>query len=68
MADTAPHEAVTLTETEKVEGWRLVVLLAAGYPESDAERLATRHDVDLHRAVALIDHGCAPTLAATILL
>lgn len=56
------------TEDEKVEAWRLHVLLRAGYPVITAELLARRKDVDLHRAVDLIAHGCGPELAAEILL
>lgn len=35
------------------EDWRLKSLLDAGYSLWEAERLASRRDVDLHRAVAL---------------
>lgn len=54
----------------KVEAWRLHVLLNAGYPPLIAETLAARDskDVDLHRAIDLVKRGCAPDLAAEILL
>lgn len=55
------------TEEEKVEAWRLKVLLDAGYPLENAEQLAARNDVDLHQAVELIEAGCAPATAAQIL-
>jgi hypothetical protein len=55
------------SERAKVESWRLHVLIEAGYPLPLAERLA-QSDADLHRAVELIGHGCAPQTAAEILL
>jgi hypothetical protein len=55
------------SERSKVESWRLHVLIQAGYPLPVAERLAGS-DADLHRAVELVDQGCSPDLAASILL
>jgi hypothetical protein len=57
----------TLTEREKVESWRLHVLIEAGYPLSLAERLA-HSDADLHQAVELTRLGCSFQTAAEILL
>ena len=55
-------------ERERVESWRLHVLIEAGYPLPLAERLAGS-EADLHEAVDLIARrGCAPDLAASILL
>lgn len=54
-------------ERGKVEGWRLHVLMEAGYPVELAERVAAS-DVDLHHAVELVDQGCSPDVAARILL
>jgi hypothetical protein len=54
-------------ERSKVEGWRLHVLVEAGYPVEIAERIATS-DVDLHEAVELIEQGCTPDVAERILL
>lgn len=54
-------------ERAKVESWRLHVLIEAGYPLPLAERLAVS-DADLHQAVELVSAGCAPTVAAEILL
>lgn len=62
-ADALEH----VTEREKVEGWRLHVLLEAGYPLPIARRLA-ESDIDLHRAVELVEAGCKPAVAALILL
>jgi hypothetical protein len=55
------------SERAKVESWRLHVLLEAGYPLPLAERIAVS-DVDLHRAVDLLEIGCSPDMAAEILL
>jgi hypothetical protein len=55
------------SEQELVEQWRAQALERAGYPEQVAAELATRPDIDLHRAVKLIERGCAPELAAQIL-
>jgi hypothetical protein len=55
------------SERAKVESWRLHVLLEAGYPLPLAERIAVS-DVDLHRAVELLEIGCSPDTAAEILL
>ena len=56
-----------LTEREKVESWRLHVLIEAGYPLPLAEKLA-HSDTDLHRAVELTGCGCSFETAAEILL
>ena len=63
------NDAVETREDEqaRVESWRLHVLIEAGYPLSLAERLAGS-EVDLHRAVGLIDRGCTPETAVEILL
>jgi hypothetical protein len=55
------------TEQELVERWRAQELERAGFPEDVAAELAPRNDVDLHRAIELIENGCAPELAADIL-
>ena len=57
----------TVNERAKVESWRLFVLIEAGYPPPLAERLAAS-EADLHEAVELVGGGCAPRLAAEILL
>ena len=55
------------TEQELVERWRAQELERAGFAEDVAAELATRSDVDLHRAVELLAKGCAAELAAEIL-
>ena len=58
----------TLSEQELVEHWRSSELERAGYPADLAAELATRSDIDLHRAAELLERGCTPELAASILL
>ncbi len=64
MPEIAEHDQ---TERERVAGWRLHVLIEAGYPLPLAERLAGS-EVDLHRAVELVDQGCKHETAVEILL
>jgi len=56
------------TELERIERWRAEGLERAGYDPSSAACLAAVHDIDLHRAVELIESGCSPELAVRILL
>ena len=56
------------TEIERIERWRADELERAGYEPRAAGRLAVRHDVDLHRATALLQSGCSQDLALKILL
>ena len=56
------------TELERINRWRAEELERAGYERRAAARLAERHDVDLHRAIELIERGCPPELALAILL
>jgi hypothetical protein len=67
MDDTTTLETGT-DERAKVEGWRLHVLMEAGYPLPLAEKVA-QSGADLHEAVLLVtERGCRPELAAEILL
>jgi len=63
----APTAETAQSEREKVESWRLHVLMEAGYPLPLAERIATS-DADLHRAVELVLAGCTHETAGDILL
>lgn len=56
------------SELDAVELWRLEALERAGYDTEAAAVLAASHEVDLHRAVELLEHGCTPELALQILL
>jgi hypothetical protein len=67
MSETTDMVDVTETEKSKVEGWRLHVLMEAGYPLPLAERIAAS-EADLHRAVELLSAGCTAETAAEILL
>jgi hypothetical protein len=67
MSETTETAEPESNERSKVEGWRLHVLIEAGYPLPLAERLAGS-EADLHRAVELVTQGCAPKTAAEILL
>ena len=55
------------SEREKVESWRLHVLIEAGYPLPLAEQLA-HSEADLHLAVELVLAGCRHETAAEILV
>jgi hypothetical protein len=68
MADTMPQTLDNpQSEREKVESWRLHVLIEAGYPLHLAEKIA-HSEADLHRAVELVLAGCSHETAAEILL
>jgi hypothetical protein len=56
------------SELTQVQRWRIDELERAGYDPRAALTIATRHDVDLHRAVDLLRSGCSPELALRILL
>lgn len=56
------------TELERIERWRLEMLERAGYSRDAAEELASRHDVDLHAAIELVERGCSHDIALRILL
>jgi hypothetical protein len=64
MPEIAEHDQ---SERDRIAGWRLHVLIEAGYPVHLAERLA-HSEADLHQAVALVRQGCDATVAAEILL
>jgi hypothetical protein len=55
-------------EDRVVLGWRYEELVRAGYSEREAMLVADRVDVDLHRAIALIESGCPVKTALRILL
>ena len=64
MPEIAEH---TQSERDRIAGWRLHVLIEAGYPVHLAERLA-HSEADLHQAVELVRQGCDARVAAEILL
>jgi hypothetical protein len=61
-------EELIETELERVERWRAEELMRAGYDPGAAHDLAMRVDVDLHRAIELLERGCPADLAVRILL
>jgi uncharacterized protein YhjY with autotransporter beta-barrel domain len=67
MTEKIETPEIERSERAKVEGWRLHVLMEAGYPLPLAERLAGS-EADLHHAVELVTQGCEPQTAAEILL
>jgi hypothetical protein len=58
----------TESESDRVERWRAEALERVGYDAVSALELAARSDVDLHRAIALVEQGCPPELALRILV
>ncbi len=57
------------TELDRIEAWRLHLLLDAGYTKHRAEQLASHwQDVDLHLAIRLLTQGCDQRTALKILL
>jgi hypothetical protein len=64
-ANVEVHEE---TEGERIERWRFEALGRAGYQPRHAAKLAASPEVDLHRAIDLLERGCDPNLALKILL
>jgi hypothetical protein len=61
-------EEIVETEQERVERWRADELMRAGFDPAAAVELASRFEIDLHRATELLDRGCSAELAVQILL
>lgn len=66
LANLGGTEAESSEETERVYLWRLQRLLDAGLEVEDAETLAGRADVDVHRLVDLVHRGCPIETAIAI--
>ena len=64
----AELEVLFVSEIDRIERWRHEELERAGYDSESALVLAASHDVDLHKAVRLLKHGCTVDLALQILL
>jgi hypothetical protein len=56
------------TEDERVIRWRLQQLAKAGYSWACAMVIAANRDIDLHRAMRLVQTGCPIDTAMQILL
>jgi hypothetical protein len=54
-------------EPGTVAAWRRDQLLASGFDDLLAQRLATDCGIDLHALIELVERGCPPSLAARIL-
>ena len=65
---TAAQIQIEETEQERVERWRAEALERAGYEPESAAELAAHADVDLHRAIQLLESGCPAETALRILL
>jgi hypothetical protein len=61
------HSGESSAAETQVSGWRFDQLKRAGYREDAARELAHRADIDLHRALELVEGGCPPDLAFEIL-
>ncbi len=64
----AELEVLYVSESDRIEQWRHEALGRAGYDPESALVLAASHDVDLHKAVGLLERGCSVELALQILL
>jgi hypothetical protein len=64
---TAAPLPIEETEADRVVRWRAQELERAGFDPAAAAELAARNDVDLHRAIELLDAGCPADLALQIL-
>ena len=64
----AQVEQTELPAGDLVRRWRFDELLRAGYDIADAADVALRTDVDLHRAVSLVQQGCPSATATRIVL
>jgi hypothetical protein len=60
---------MTMLEEElAVVEWRFATLTRSGYDVDGAAEIASRFEIDLHRAAELVTRGCPPELALRILL
>ena len=67
-AQTEVIETSGMTDEELIFDWRFDQLRRAGFDSELALDLAACSTVDLHEATELVMRGCAPALAARILL
>ena len=64
----AQFEQLGADEADEVLRWRFGELVRGGFDPSDALVLASHLEVDLHRAIELLERGCPQTTALHILL
>jgi hypothetical protein len=68
METTTIIDAESQTEREQIVGWRSEELERSGYPIASARRLASHTEIDLHKAIELLERGCPAATALRILL
>ena len=54
-------------DLDRVVQWRRAQLIDAGFPRSVAARVARDERYDLHALIELVEDGCSPALATSIL-
>ena len=64
----AQFEDLCVDEAGEVLAWRFDTLCRCGFDLDAAAVIAANVEVDLHRAVDLVERGCPPDIAARILL
>ena len=64
----AQFEDLRVDEAAEVLAWRFDTLCRCGFGLDAAAVIAANVEVDLHRAVDLVERGCPPETAARILL
>ena len=63
-----PIEALDALVVDPTTNWRFDTLLEAGFSNLEAAAIAAKREIDLHRAVDMVQKGCDPSVAAAILL
>jgi len=66
--DVELEQAESRSEDERVESWRFEILARAGFPPRLAYSIARARETDVRLAERLLLAGCAPELAASIVL
>ena len=64
----AQFEDLQVDEAADVLAWRFDTLCRSGYDLDAAAVIAANVEVDLHRAVDLVERGCPSDIASRILL
>lgn len=61
-----PSRTTSAAQRATIGEWRRRRLTVAGFEPHLAAQLADEPAIDLHELLTLLDHGCAPKLAARI--
>ncbi len=64
----AQFEELQVDEAAEVLAWRFDTLCRCGFDLDSAAVIAANVEIDLHRAVDLVERGCPPDVATRILL